>query len=306
MNKNETMSKLAHASALLAVIGEERSFTKAAERLNVHQSAVSHRTKALETALGYTLFERTTRHLGLTEEGDILCRAAIDAMATWGTALDKLERGRASNSVQLSLPSSLAMKWLIPSLPSSRAMDLDISVDVKEEMIDFAANEADAAIRFGPGPYPGLHSSHLAHCNLQPVASPAYLGEQSMEASVLKGPGTVFLSDRRGKSDNTDFSWDHYFAATGDRDDDFDSDFQFDRADLMLQAAISGTGVGLGRTLLIENDIRAGFLKPVGPSVPMRSGYWLVCSPSFSGTSKHERLLGWLKAEVQKATENNI
>lgn len=304
MNKNETMSKLVQASALLAAIGEERSFTKAAERLNVHQSAVSHRTKALEIALGYALFERTTRHFGLTEAGDILCSAAIDAMATWDTALAKLERGRTSNSVQLSLPSSLAMKWLIPILPSSHAMDLDISVDVKEEMIDFATNEADAAIRFGQGPYPGLHSSHLAHCNLQPVASPAYLKRLPSEASVLECASTVFLSDRRGKTDNTDFSWDHYFAATGYVGGDFDPDFQFDRADLMLQAAISGMGVGLGRTLLIENDIKARFLKPVGPPVPMKSGYWLVCSASFAGTNKHERLLVWLKSELQRATDS--
>ena len=76
MNRNKTISKLAQASPMLAAIGEELSFTKAAERLNVDQSAVSHRAKSLEEALGHTLFDRTTRQLRLTEIGEILCHAA--------------------------------------------------------------------------------------------------------------------------------------------------------------------------------------------------------------------------------------
>lgn len=306
MDRSEMVAKLVQASSLLAAIGEEQSFTKAAERLKVHQSAVSHRTKSLEDALGQTLFERTTRRLRITEAGEILCHAAIDAMVRWDTALDKLERSRSINLIRLSLPSSLAMKWLIPALPRAQEIDLDISLEVKEEHIDFQVNEADAAIRFGRGPYPGLYSAHLAHCRLQPVASSTYLGDRSIGGALLNNAETAFLSDRRGESDKTDFSWDYYFSANGPVMNDFEPDYQFDRADLMLQAAISGMGVGLGRTLLIESDLEAGFLKPIGPSVGMRSGYWLVCSASFAETNRFERLHAWLKGEIRKTTGKTI
>jgi LysR family glycine cleavage system transcriptional activator len=130
------------------------------------------------------------------------------------------------------------MKWLIPALPNAQAMNLNISLEVKEETIGFLTNEADAAIRFGPGPYPGLHSSHLAHCWIQPVASPLYLGDRTSDESLFTDPETTFLADPRGEMDNTDFSWNYYFSNTGVLIDDFNSDYQFERADLMLQAVV--------------------------------------------------------------------
>jgi LysR family glycine cleavage system transcriptional activator len=66
----------------------------------------------------------------------------------------------------------------------------------------------------------------------------------------------------------------------------------------MLQAVIGGMGVGLGRTLLVEGDVEAGYLKAVGTAVRMRSGYWLVCSSSFAETNRFERLRDWLKSEI--------
>lgn len=300
MDRNETIAKLAHASPMLAAVGEALSFTKAAERLGVDQSAVSHRIRSLEDALGHTLFDRTTRQLRLTEIGGILCDASIDTIAKWEAALNKVERSRTTNLIRLSLPSSLAMKWLIPALPNAQAKNLNISVEVKEDAVDFLTNEADAAIRFGPGPYPGLHSSHLTHCWIQPVASPAYLGNRTDDETLLTDSKTVFLADRRGEIDDTDFCWNYYFSNTGAIKDDFNPDYQFDRADLMLQAVIGGMGVGLGRTLLIEGDAEAGYLKTVGSPIRMRSGYWLVCSSSFAETNRFERLRDWLVSQIHR------
>ena len=299
MDRKETIAKLIQASPMLTAISEELNFTKAAERLNVDQSAVSHRTKSLEDALGHTLFDRTTRQLRLTEIGEILCHAAVDTVARWDTALDKLERSRSTNLIQLSLPSSLAMKWLIPALPNAQAKNLNISLEVNEEAVDFLANEADAAIRFGPGPYPGLHSSHLSNCWIQPVVSSNYLGDQADETALLTDPETIFLADRRGEIDGTEFDWNTYFSNSGSVRNSFKPDYQFDRADLMLQAVIGGMGVGLGRTLLVEGDVKAGYLKAVGSSIRMRSAYWLVCSASFAETNRFERLRDWLKSEIQ-------
>ncbi|MEQ9200393.1 MAG: LysR family transcriptional regulator, partial [Rhodospirillales bacterium] len=121
--------KLSQATALLAAIARDGSFSKAAERLGVHQSAVSHRVRGLEEALGMPLFERTTRKLALTDAGEILCTAATRAMAEWQAATDQLRRNRDSDGIRLSLPSSLAMKWLLPALPRAVDAGLDIAID---------------------------------------------------------------------------------------------------------------------------------------------------------------------------------
>jgi len=304
MDKQEIITKLINASPMLAAIGEEKSFTAAAERLSINQSAISHRIKALEEALGFRLFDRTTRQLQLTEVGEILCHAASDTLARWDIALDKLERSRSTNVIHLSLSSSLAMKWLIPLLPNAQTKGLSISVDVNEEAVDFHANEADAAIRFGHGPYPGLHAIKLSECWVQPVASSSYADNLSPGLSFLDDPETIFIADRRGEIDNTDFSWLSYLSKCGLTNDKLKADYQFDRADLMLQAVMGGMGVGLGKTLLVEKDIEAGYLKQIGSAVRTKSAYWLVCSASFAETKRHQKLLDWLKSEVRKTVLN--
>ncbi len=305
MDRNETIAKLVTAAPMLAAIGEEMSFTRAAERLNVNQSAISHRTKSLEDALGHKLFDRTTRQLRLTEIGEIFCHAASDTMSRWDIALDKLERSRSTNLIHLSLPSSLAMKWLIPVLPNAQTKGLNISVDVNEETVSFHANEADAAIRFGHGPYPGLHATRLSHSWIQPVVSPAYLDSQTEGVNLLDNAETTFLADNRGDTDSTDYSWDYYFSETESIKENFKADHQFDRADLMLQAVMGGMGVGLGRTLLIEGDIKTGYLKALGEPVRMKTSYWLVCSTSFAETNRFERLRDWLKSEIDTTVRSD-
>tara|TARA_R110002110_G_scaffold295616_6_gene509651 strand:- start:4659 stop:5588 length:930 start_codon:yes stop_codon:yes gene_type:complete len=294
--------KLSQATALLAAIARDGSFSKAAERLGVHQSAISHRVRGLEEALGMPLFERTTRKLSLTDAGEILCAAATRSMAEWEAAVDQLRRNRDSDVIRLSLPSSLAMKWLLPALPRAAGAGLDIAIDVADGLVDFSRRQADAAIRFGPGPYPGLHATRLSSCHLQPVAAAGFDAGGRDIAGLVAAQGVIFLGDRRGEADDTGFSWKGWFTGTGLTMTDFTPGQTFDRADLMLQAAIAGAGIGLGRSLLIEADIRAGFLQPLGKAVPMRSAYWLVCTPAFAATERHARLLKWLKQEVERTT----
>jgi len=172
-------------------------------------------------------------------------------------------------------------------------------LDVNDRPVDFSAGTIDAAIRFGAGPYPGLHSSLLKKAAIMPVARPGYVGGGRGLEDVLGDPDVTLLKDAVGESDGTDFSWGYYCANAGLS---LDADFRalaFDRADLVLQAAINGMGIGLGRTLLIEGDIAQGFLEAVGPAVAMKSAYWLVCSPEFAKTERHAKLLGWLKDQMK-------
>lgn len=305
MKQHDAITKLIQAAPLLAAIAEEQSFSLAAEKLGVHQSAISHRIKSLEDSLGLTLFERTTRKIRLTESGEILCHAATKTVANWTSALDQLEKSHTTNSTRISVASSLAMKWLIPAIPNAQKMALDISLEVKDEHIDLHANEADAAIRFGRGPYPGLHSAHLSHCYLQPVASSMYIENTAAPAELISNPSTIFLSDKHGETDTTDFNWSHYFTAMGIDIKHSETGFQFDRADLMLQAAINGIGISLGRTLLIEADLKAGFLETIGDPVKLQSSYWLVCTTGFAETDRYKRLHAWLKKEVSITLSDN-
>ena len=288
---NKTEKVLQSAPHVVAVY-DTLSFTRAAERLNVQQSAVSHRIKQLEAQLGYDLFERTTRRLQPTGAGRELAGALEQAVTMISRSIDKIDAGRRSGAIRLSVPSSLAMKWLIPNLESARQAEVDVSLHAQDNVVDLAAGEADAAIRFGRLPATGLHALKLCNVWLRPVASPAY----------LRGIGDPwsgqFIGDRRGEADDTGFSWQAWSTAAGMPPPPRDRITYFDRADLMLQAAISGAGVGLGRALIVEADVEAGFLRYVGDEVRLDTAYWLVATREVAQTPAFQNLSRWLKREV--------
>ena len=206
---NRKAEKVLQSAAHVVAVYDTLSFTRAAERLNLHQSAVSHRIKQLEAQLGYDLFERTTRRLEPTGAGRDLAGALDQALALISGSIDKIDAGRRGGAIRLSVPSSLAMKWLIPNLESARQAGVDVSLHAQDDVVDLAAGEADAAIRFGRLPAGGLHALKLCNVWLRPVASPAY----------LRGIGDPwsgqFIGDRRGEADDTGFSWQAWSTAAG-------------------------------------------------------------------------------------------
>lgn len=297
MNSDSVLvRRLCQSAALLAAIRQTGSFTAAAECLDLQQSAVSHRVRVLERALDLRLFERTTRRVRPTAAGTLLCDAADATLAAWSRALSAVAARRSAGGLRLSVSSSVAMKWLLPILPRARDAGLDLTIDVSDELAELTAGDADAAIRFGRGPYPGLHSVHLARCALQAVASPAYLPRLGDLGDLLRHPEVRLLGDRRSESSDTGIGWAAYLQATGV--EAMPAGQLFERTDLVLQAAASGNGLALGRTLLIEADLAAGFLRPVGPPVPVRAAYWLVCPPSSADSDGFVRLASWLKTEA--------
>ena len=91
------------------------SFSKAADQLNVTQSAVSHQVKLLEEYLGETLFSRHGRSFALTEVGERYFEEVSHSLSNLSNASQLIREGQ-SGKIRLALYSSVAVKWLIPRL----------------------------------------------------------------------------------------------------------------------------------------------------------------------------------------------
>src|SRR6266567_2717032 len=144
--------ELSVLSAFLTV-AEERSFTRAAKRLGVSTSAVSHAMRGLEERFGVRLLARTTRSVAPTDAGEQLIARLGPALGDIQGALDLIAglRGRPTGRVRL-LVSPLAAKTVVAPKLGQFARDypdvvLDITTD--ENRVDLVAGHFDAGIHLG-------------------------------------------------------------------------------------------------------------------------------------------------------------
>src|SRR5690349_20152741 len=136
------------------------SCTRAADELAVTPAAVSAQVRALEQQLGVRLFLRTGRALRLTGEGEVLVAAVGEALDGIARAVDRIVDRRQRPQLAVHVALSIATKWLVPRLGRFYRLhpQVDVRLNVTDRLPDLARGEADAAIQFGAGAYPGLRA----------------------------------------------------------------------------------------------------------------------------------------------------
>jgi DNA-binding transcriptional LysR family regulator len=135
------------------VVAEERSFTRAAKRLGVSPSAMSHSMRGLEERLGVRLLLRTTRSVAPTEAGEQLLVRLRPALAEVGEALGQISelRNKPAGRVRLLIPRFGVASVLAPKLGQFARDYPDILLDVTtdDSRMDIVAGGFDAGIHFG-------------------------------------------------------------------------------------------------------------------------------------------------------------
>ncbi|KXF82345.1 LysR substrate-binding domain-containing protein [Enterovibrio coralii] len=135
------------------MVARLNSFSKAAEALNVTQSAVSHQIKLLEDFLGESLFSRQGRNLTLTQVGQRYHDDISDPLQSIARASHQVREG-VSGELRLAVFSSLAVKWLMPQLAEFRRMhpEIDLSLEMFANNSELSDKVADCFILdFEPG-----------------------------------------------------------------------------------------------------------------------------------------------------------
>jgi DNA-binding transcriptional LysR family regulator len=146
---NNDLSEL----ATFAVVAEERSFTRAATRLRVSQSAVSHTLRGLEKRLGLQLLARTTRSVAPTAAGLALLRDLTPALEQIERSLSEARklRERPAGRVRLVVARPAAYLVLLPKLAKFTKTYPEIVLDVVtlNDPVDIVAGGFDAGIQIG-------------------------------------------------------------------------------------------------------------------------------------------------------------
>ena len=205
------------------------------------------------------------------------------------------------------MSASFAAKWLVPRLDGFRQLHpgIDLRIEVSDEVIDFASSDAQVAVRFGDGHYPGLRADRLFEEFVFPVCSPALLnGPRPLRApNDLKRHTLIHLEwQARGA---TWPDWRMWLLAAGAKEVDPAHGIRLSLFSLVSQAAIAGQGVALGNTSLVGDDLASGRLvKPFELSLKAPAFAYYVVSP----LSVAERPLvtafrTWVLSESRKEAE---
>ena len=145
-------NELSVLAAFLAV-AEERSFTRAAKRLSVTPSALSHAIRGLEERFGVRLLARTTRSVAPTDAGDQLIARLRPALGDIRGALDLISglRGRPAGLLRLVVSPLAATTVLAPKLGrfASDYPDVVLDITTDESRVDLVAGRFDAGIHLG-------------------------------------------------------------------------------------------------------------------------------------------------------------
>lgn len=139
--------------AAFVAIAEEGGFRRAAARLNLTPSTLSHSLRSLEGKLGVRLMSRTTRTVALTEAGQAFLRQIGPAFASIETAVETINefRDHPAGTIRISAPRTIVARVLTPKFRAftDRYPDVTLEIAAQNGFVDIVGQGFDAGIRLG-------------------------------------------------------------------------------------------------------------------------------------------------------------
>ena len=293
---------MAHLPPLMAFRALEaavrhRSYSRAAQELNVTHGAISQQIRRLEEQLGTPLFQRRGNGMEPLPTASRISSSTAAALALLQRAIDEAGPGQGLGSLIISVEQGFARRWLLPRLSCLRENigEQDLDLRLENRLVDFVGEGIDAAIRYGDGNWPGLEVASLLPVRFFPVCSPGFARSHSlMELTDLYNLPLL-------RHTHPLWSWPYWFHSLGFPPPS-DQGLMFDDSSLMLDAAAEGHGVALARDILVENDLRSGKLvRPLSAEVESSGGYFFVWRTDGPRLPRTLALRDWLLVETHPA-----
>ncbi|MBD0788430.1 LysR family transcriptional regulator [Vibrio sp. Y2-5] len=298
------MLKSSQVSALhtFMLVAQYPSFSAAAKELHITTGAISQQLLQLESKIGFSLFERHSRGVKLTEAGETLRAVVQRSFHDIEESLHNLEQRENRKEIRLKLTPSLAFKWLLPKLEDFYHQNPEIQVQLFAEgaLVDSERKDFDLAIDYGPFPYNRKNSELLMAESLLPVISPSYLKAHPWLEHIGKNQNywdeVNLLHDAMpwAKAPR-DYEWLYWASEMGVEISTLKGHF-FNRTDMAMSAAEAGVGIAMARSMLLQNELETGKLISPFKPIPANAGYFLITHNPNETTAI---FTDWLKRQVR-------
>ncbi len=282
----------------LEVIARLGSVSKAADELNLTVSAVSHQIANLEDFVGCKLFERSPRGLSLTAVGARFQRDVSGALDLIANAAQQASSAEAVEELRIHATPTFASLWLMPRLPAFRAAHPDIRVQLSASHAesDFSRADIDLDIRYGIATWTNLHVETLFTEQVIPMICP-----RLKETLNIRTPAELLDQELIFSTVNV-VQWPRWFAAQGVTVSPSRYALSFDRAYMVIDAAIQGLGVALDSNKMAEPALRRGDLVPVFDDLKgiQVHAHHLVYPTQHEQWTRVARFSKWLRKEASQ------
>lgn len=258
-------------------VGRRMSVTLAAQDLFLTQSAVSRQVAALEAAIGVPLLQRHHRAITFTPAGRQLFDTADAALNAIAHCVQQVRQAGAERPVTISASVGVTGLWLLPRLTQLQAAlpDVEVRLSADNRLNDLRREDIDLAIRYCPAPDAPADAEPLFGETIAPVAHPDLALAALNSGRSLRGVHLLELDDAA----HPQLGWQHWLAQRGLAGARPAGVLHFNQYDQVIQAALAGQGVALGRLELLRRQRDQGLLRIIpakASPAPLAHAYWLL------------------------------
>lgn len=268
------------------------SVSKAAQDLNLTQSAVSRQIKTLEDYVATPLFYRQKQRLLITPQGQDYLEAIRPHLSGLEEATLKLRTAQVEiGALTIAAPPTFTTRILIPMMGAFQQAHPDIPLNFIARIgpPDFKADGVDIAIAYGQGAWPDLYSLPLTAENVIPVCHPDLAAQLPDHPSARDLLGQALLHIHSRPTAWRD--WFHHHDTTHPNPQQGP---HFEHFTMALQAALAGLGIALLPDFAAQDEIQRGRLIALSPaSIDTASLYWLTCPTVRSEVHKIKTVMTW-------------
>jgi len=283
----------------LVAVGRRMSITLAAQDMCVTQSALSRQIQALEATLGYRVLVRGHRSIEFTAEGRRLFRHADAMLEQLGEVVASLRPGDARQAVTISASIGVTALWILPRLNAFQlaAPHIDVRVAASNRFVDLEREQVDLSLRYCRPQDAQEGALRLFDEALVPVAHPVLAVCAIEDAAQLRQQVLLEFDD----VSRPWLQWPAWLRGAGAGRIKPKGVLRFNQYDQVVQAALAGQGVALGRLELVRPLLEQGKLALASalPATASDYAYWLIARTALSADALVVR--DWIVEEAARS-----
>lgn len=285
------------------VAARHLNFSRAAEELGVTQGAISKQILILEDYIGTRLFERLPGGLELTTEGRSIRVALQPVFEALDETFSRFSRlPPRSNKVRISTVGSFAAQFLVPRLDrfQDTLPDIELELLTSARLVDFAREEIDLSVRYGPGGWNDVISKKLIEGRLVLVCAPRLLPQHGVVPDDLEG----FINSQRRIQVFSNNEWRVWAEEMNMPNVMEKCPFIIEEFIVAIKAVWAAQGVALLPEILVRDSIAAGRMTLLSKmSLDWNQTFYIVHAPNASQRKVVKDVINWLEHEATQPSD---